>query len=451
MTPVHERYNSGKAALQKEIRGQRRFIVLMLSKLFRRFSLLHALAIASIMGAALASAQTQPPAQAWPGLKVSGQNIVDADGNNFVLRGLGLGEWTNTEAYMLQWPDRKGKYLWYYGYTRIHSTLDTLMGEQAARQYWQAWQANMVTESDVARWQSWGVNAIRISINYHWLSPSDGVYLDSGWQWIDQIIGWCKAHHIYVILCMHAAPGAQNPELMSDTADGQPHLWTQPEVYQPWTIHLWQAIARRYANEPTVGGYDLLDEPILNERHPVEGGAKVRDFYVRTTQAIRSVDTHHIIFACGTSWCGSPAGVRAMLPAWDDNMVLVFHKYWDPNTQEDIRGYLNLRKRYNVPLWNGETGENTNKWAKSMVHLMAKNNIGWVWWTYKKVNQSSEACSIPQPTGYDQILRYVNGKGAQPTQEDADTIMLQLASNAATSNCIWNNGLIEALFGVPAN
>ena len=153
-----------------------------------------------------------------------------------MLRGFGVGEWTNTEAYMLEWPDGNGKYLWYYGYTRIHSTLKTLMGEDAADQYWQTWDANVITEADVARWLSWGLNAVRLSINYHWFSPADGVYLDSGWQWIDQIIAWCKAYHIYVILCMHAAPGAQNPELMSDTVDGKPHLWTEPSIYQPWTF-----------------------------------------------------------------------------------------------------------------------------------------------------------------------------------------------------------------------
>ena len=261
------------------------------------------LALVLMVTASLANAaQVQTPV--WTGLRVSGQEIVDASGQNVVLKGFGIGEWSNTEAYMLEWPDGNGKYLWYYGYTRIHDTLDQLMGQQAAARYWQTWKANIITESDVAKWESWGVNAVRLSINYHWLSPANGVYLDSGWQWIDRFIGWCKAHHIHVILCLHAAPGGQNPELMSDTPDGIPHLWTQPEIYQPWAIHIWQAIAQRYANETAVAGYDLLDEPLLSEADPVSGGPQVRDFYVRATAAIRAVDPNHIIFACGTSWCG---------------------------------------------------------------------------------------------------------------------------------------------------
>jgi hypothetical protein len=135
-----------------------------------------------------AIAATPLHAANWPGLKVQGQNIVDANGQNFVPKGFAVGEWTNVEAYMLEWPDGTGKYLWYYGDTRIHGTLEELMGASAADQYWQTWKANIITEDDVARWARWGVNTVRFSINYHWLSPADGVYLDGGWQWIDQML-----------------------------------------------------------------------------------------------------------------------------------------------------------------------------------------------------------------------------------------------------------------------
>ena len=97
----------------------------------RPFGLIFLVALAS-------TACSVSAAQTWSGLKVSGQNTVDSSGRNFVLKGFGVGEWTNTEAYMLEWPDGNGRFLWYfwyYGYTRIHNTLETLMGEEAADQY----------------------------------------------------------------------------------------------------------------------------------------------------------------------------------------------------------------------------------------------------------------------------------------------------------------------------
>jgi len=403
----------------------------------------------SLLLAALCTASgatmAQPP-ESWQGLRVSGQKIVDATGKNFVMKGFGAGEWTNVEAYMIEWPDGDGKYLWYYGHTRIHDTLAGMMSPSAYDKYWQDWNHNIMTEDDFARMQRWGVNTLRVSINHHWLSPSDGVYLQSGWDWLDQMVAWGKAHDIAIVLCLHAAPGGQSNELMSDTVDGVPHLWTEPAIYQPWTIHLWQAIAARYANETAVAGYELLDEPIVNKAKPRSGGDKLRAFYVKLSDAIREVDPNHIIFACGTEWCGSPAAMRTILPPWDDNMALVFHKYWDKNNLDAIQGYLDIRSKHNVPLWNAETGENSNAWAKGMVDLLGKNNIGWAWWTYKKVNNDTQPCNVREPANYNKVLAYVEGKGPKPSQSAADTIMLELASNTATSKCVWNDGLLQALF-----
>jgi len=384
-------------------------------------------------------------AQTWTGLRVNGTKIVNSQNVEFIPQGFGVGEWTNTEAYMIEWPDGDGKYLWYYGYTRIQNYTTNMMGNSSATLYWQQWQANIINENDVERWHSWGVNTIRFSINHHWLSPSNGVFLQSGWDWIDNFISWCKKNSIYVILCMHAAPGGQNPELMSDTTDGTPHLWTDADTYQPWTLSIWSAIAKRYANETTVAGYDLLDEPLLSENDPTTGGDQVRAFYVKATSQIRAVDTHHIIFACGTAWCGSTEGMQSILPPWDNNMVMVFHKYWDTNDKASINGYLNIRDKYNIPLWNGETGESDNSWASGMAQLLAQYNIGWSWWTYKKINQDTQPCNLPEPPNYNEILRYVQGVGSQPSEKDAQTILLAMSGNSTTSKCTWNNGLLTAL------
>jgi endoglucanase len=412
----------------------------------------------SLTGAVMVLLLLSAPVSAqWNGLRVQGQQIVDQKGNNVVLKGFGTGEMYNIEAYMLEWPDGNGgKSRWYYGDSRIHETVAKLAGENVNQQFTSKWEAEMLTAADVATWERWGVNSIRLSINYHWLSPESGVYLDSGWAKIDNFVALCKKHNIGVILCMHAAPGAQNPELMSDTVDGKPHLWTEPAIYQPWTINLWQAIAQRYAKETAVVGYDLLDEPLLSEANPSSGGSTVRTFYLQLTAAIRTVDKHHIIFACGTEWCGSTAGMQGLLPPWDNNMVLVFHKYWDQNDVASIQGFLDIRNKHNVPIWNGETGENSNSWAEGMADLLRANNIGWSWWTIKKVNgpagnagNNTQPYEITESAKYGEVLTYVQkfGAGTPPSQSVAASIFLELAANAATSKCKFNSGLITALFG----
>ena len=380
-------------------------------------------------------------AQAWAGLRVEGPMIVDFRGHNVILKGLDPGEWYNTEAYMVKWPDNdKGPT--FYGASLIRKTLADLMGKDNTEEFYRRWEVNIVTEEDVAKWAQWGVNSVRLSMNYHWLSPSDGDYLDSGWGKIDRFLNWCKKYHLWVILCLHAAPGSQSGELMSDGA-GEAKLWTQATTYQPWTIHLWRKIAQRYAAETSVAGYDFLDEPI-----PPKGQEKdVRAFYIAVTKAIREVDPHHLLFVEGLEYAGSAKGMQALEPAWDDNLVFDFHKYWDKNDEASIRGYLKIRNRTQRPLWNGETGENSNPWAKDMIALCEKNNIGWNWWTYKKVEGTTQAYAIHPPSGYQKILDYVAGKGPKPAQAEAVSILMALADNAATAKCGYNQENAEAVFG----
>ncbi|MGA2859229.1 MAG: cellulase family glycosylhydrolase [Candidatus Sulfotelmatobacter sp.] len=379
--------------------------------------------------------------QTWGRLKVQGKQIVDQNGHNVILRGLDPGEWYNIEAYMIKWPDNDNGPV-FYGASLIRSTLIDLMGKSATDEFYRRWEANIVTESDVQKWASLGVNSARLSINYHWLTTSDGVYLDSGWQRIDRFVEWCKKAHIWVILCLHAAPGAQSGLLMADGA-GTAKLWTESSVYRPWTIHLWQAIAKRYAQEPTVLGYDLLDEPIL----PADQKDQLRAFYIDVTKAIRSVDSDHILFVEGHDFAMTARGMASLEPAWDDNMVFDFHKYWDKKSDSTIRGFLEIRDRTNRPLWNGETGENSNEWARYVVALCERNNIGWNWWTYKKVDGKSQLYTIHSPPGYDKILKYVRSKGPKPSPEEAAAIMLALADNAATDKCAFNAANASAIFG----
>ena len=380
-----------------------------------------------------------PGADAPRFLKCEGKNIVDQDGKPLLLKGFGPGEWFNIEAYMIQWPDKD---VGGYGATKIRNKLIELMGKENAEEFYRRWEQNIVNEADVQQWARWGANSVRLPFNSKSLSSADGMYIEAGFQRLDQVIDWCKKNKIYVILDMHAAPGAQNNELMSDSPDGNARLWSEGSKYQPWAIHLWQKIAERYANEPAVAGYNIFDEPILPPGHTVD--KDLRPFYVEVTKAIRQADKNHILFFDGSKWSQDFTGLDT---PWDTNMVYCPHKYWDKNDQASIQKYLDLRDKTNRPIWNAETGENTNQWLKEMARLCERNNIGWSLWTYKKVHSARQPYTINRPPNYEAILKYVAGSGPKPSQPEATAIMLDLADNAATSKCVLNRAAIEALFG----
>jgi hypothetical protein len=105
-----------------------------------------------------------------------------------------------------------------------------------------------------------------------------------------------------------------------------------------------------------------------------------------------------------------------------------------------------MREKFNVPLWIGESGENTNEWFRAAVNLFETNNIGWSWWTIKKIGSESSLMTISKPVGYQKIIDYLAAKGPKPTIEEARKTLMELAENVKFENCKINNEVMEALF-----
>jgi hypothetical protein len=73
-----------------------------------------------------------------------------------------------------------------------------------------------------------------------------------------------------------------------------------------------------------------------------------------------------------------------LTPPWDANMVYSPHKYWTYNDTASIQWVLDIRAQQNVPLWLGESGENSNVWFTEAINLLEDNDIGWAWWPLEK-------------------------------------------------------------------
>src|SRR5690606_27791901 len=205
--------------------------------------------------------------------------ILDPDGVPVILRGIGLGGWLVPEGYMLHISAPDG------GSPRtIRAQIEDLIGEEDTDAFFELYRANFVAEKDIAAIAEWGYDHVRLPFHYlDFWDPEGQEIREEGFELLDTSLGWCRTHGLYVILDMHAAPGAQNAGNISDS-DGMARLWTEPEPYQDWTVEIWREIAVRYADETLIIGYDLLNEPVLPEGVP---GNDLRDLYVRIAGAIR--------------------------------------------------------------------------------------------------------------------------------------------------------------------
>ena len=255
----------------------------------------------------------------------------------------------------------------------------------------------------------------------------------------DRLLAWCKKNKIYLILDLHAAPGGQgNDRPIADIDTLKPRLW-ESEANQKKTVALWEQLAERYAGEEWIGGYDLINET----NYKMEGNVLLRNLFLTITGEIRKVDKNHIIFIEGNQFANDYTGLT---PPWDDNLVYSFHKYWNPNTVGTIQKYLDLREKFNVPFWMGESGENTNEWFKDAVNLVESNNLGWSWWTIKKIGSESSLMTIARPAGYQKVIDYWAGKGPKPSIEEAKATFMELDENMKLEKCKINYNVLNALF-----
>ena len=375
-------------------------------------------------------------------LKADGEKIINEKGENVLLRGIGLGGWMLQEPYMFQLSDVARTQ------TEIKSKISDLIGQKNCDEFYTRYLNNMITEKDVDALKKWGFNSIRLPMHYNLFTlpvekePIEGqnTWLKTGFRLTDNLLSWCKKYKIYLILDLHATPGGQgNDRPIADVDTLKPSLW-ESEANQKKTIALWKKLAERYKDEEWIGGYDLINET----NYKLEGNITLKNLFASLTKEIRNIDKKHIIFIEGNQFANDYTGLT---PPWDKNMIYSFHKYWNPTTVETIQKYLDMREQYNVPFWMGESGENNNEWFRAAVNLFETNNIGWSWWTIKKIGSESSLMTISKPVGYQKIIEYWVGKGPKPTIEEAKKTLMELAENVKFENCKINTDVLDALFG----
>ena len=376
-------------------------------------------------------------------LKAEGKVIVNQAGDTILLRGMGLGGWMLQEGYMLQTAGfANAQY-------QIRDKIEELIGPADTDLFYDAWLDNHVRKIDIDSLKSWGFNSVRLPLHYNLFTlpiedePIAGqqTWLDKGFIMTDSLISWCAQNEMWVILDLHAAPGGQGYDQgISDYNPDLPSLWESYPNRQK-TAALWKKLAERYKDEPWVAAYDILNEPNWN----LPGGVLLRNLYGEITDSIRSVDTEHIIIIEGNWFANDFTGLT---PPWDDNLVYGPHKYWSKNETEDIQWVLSIRDEYNVPLYLGESGENSNVWFRDAIKLLEDEGIGWAWWPMKKVESIAGPLSVTKSPEYETLLNYWNGGsvGTPPTAAFAKAALMDLTEKLKFENCFYQKDVIDAMF-----
>jgi endoglucanase len=374
-----------------------------------------------------------------------GKEVLGTDGKPFIMRGTNLGNWLIPEGYMFKFKAINSPKL-------INETFAELIGPDETAAFWKKYQETYITGADIHYIKSLGMNSIRVPFNYKLFTNEDYLGQNNskrGFELLDKLIGWCKKENLYVVLDMHCAPGGQTGDNIDD-GYGYPFLFESPASRQ-LTIKIWHSIADHYKNEPIILGYDLLNEPIAHYFNKEKLNPYLEPLYKEITAAVRQVDKNHIVILGGAQW---DSNLNLFGAPFDPKLIYTFHKYWTPATQDVIQDYINFSNKFNVPVYCGETGENKDQWVNDFRLVLEKNNIGWHYWPYKKMENTSGVMNIKAPEGWDKMTAYAEKprmsfeeirKAAPDDRQQMKKLLDQVLDNIQFKNCTPNKGYIGAL------
>jgi len=426
-------------------------------------------------------------------LHAAGTKMVDANGREVVLRGFNVGGWLLQESYILQTDTLNCQW-------RIKQALLRTMPEAQMEEFYRQYRANFITKADIDFIARQGFNCVRLPFHYDlfltttqrharnqaMLSPrnvTSYVQSLSGWydqnqlftdnnlegfRQIDNVLNWCAANNLYVILDLHAAPGGQGTDRNINDNFLPLDLWKRRDakgraIYQDITVRLWEKLAARYKNDSRIALYDLINEPHnLNVANGLSAdNQELGALYSRLINAVRAQGDQHLLLLEGNGYGNEYTNLTPDKLAISNRRNLAYsaHRYWCPNTADAsdpnpnqinlIRNLVAFRDRWQVPMWVGETGENSNEWFAAAVQELNRQNIGWCHWNIKRVNSAAGLLrvlpygNLLTPEGRAALLRNVQFANCLPNR-DVAAALTKPSSFTAPFTALTIPGTIQA-------
>ncbi len=361
-------------------------------------------------------------------LRASGKNLVNANGEVVNLRG------TNAGGYLLQefWMTPTKATTNVADEEDIYAFLTERFGEEAMYEIVDAYQDSYWTEADFDNCARLGMNVIRLPFWWRNLVDENGVFYgyeeavasaasasegdvsggNSGnadpyakaFERMDWFVAEAAERGMYVIIDFHGAPGSQNGSDHSGVDGGNDKMgasqfWfaeaSKKEWYHQLYYDMWEVIAERYAGNPAVAGYDLMNEPYCTWRYHESVNAddlhaQLWDVYDKAYDVIRAVDPDHVIIMEAT-W--DPVDLPNPAQYGWTNIMYEYHNYlYDDYDNANGQQIANMENKlnaianadYEVPSYMGEFSyfNSPDAWDEGL-ELLVNSGINWTTWTYK--------------------------------------------------------------------
>lgn len=269
---------------------------------------------------------------------------------------------------------------------------------------------NFITEADFKNAASWGIDHVRIPIDYNILENEDGTYNEEGFARVENAVLLAKKYGMNTIVDLHKTAG-----FSFDFGENETGFFDN-EAYRERFCRLWEQIAQRFAKYSDIAAFELLNE-VTDKKYITVWNDTVKKCIAR----IR-VFAPDVPILVGSYWNNSPEAVPDLEAPYDENTYYNFHCYsplafthqgatWTPDIDpavrhrfddcniteqlfEDIfRPALEKAEQYGTGVYCGEYGvidrcepEDVLKWYKVISAVFNKYNIGRAAWSYKEMD-----------------------------------------------------------------
>ncbi len=264
---------------------------------------------------------------------------------------------------------------------------------------------SFITEADFKKAASWGIDHVRIPVDYNIFEAEDG------FTRVEKAFSLCRKYGLNAVLDLHKTAGFS----FDNYGENESGFFESDELQERF-YRLWEEFAKRYGCLSDSVAFELLNE--VTDKAFIDQWNRISNECIKRIRAY-APDT---LILVGSYWNNSSEAVKDLLPPYDDKVIYNIHcydpikfthqgAYWTDMVNPEERfsfeeaeispEYFEQRfisaiekaKENNTDLYCGEYGvidrstpEDTIKWYKCINSVFEKYGIARCAWSYKEMD-----------------------------------------------------------------
>ena len=174
-----------------------------------------------------------------------------------------------------------------------------------------------ITKKDIAVIAGWGLDHVRIPVDYNVVQREDGSVREDGFLRIERALKWCREYGLNAVIDLHKTAG-----FSFDKGEKEAGFFENP-AYQARFYGLWEEMARRFGADSGHVAFELLNE--VTEQRFISAWNLIAAQCIRRIRALAP----QTLILVGSYHNNSAAAVEALDAPADGRVVYNFHCY-DP-------------------------------------------------------------------------------------------------------------------------